>query len=120
MPEKLFTAVVLDVPRRIRFSNRAVLRQQQLENPLGLEEITKKKRAHAALIQWLWACLIDEDAKAFASPEDLAEVLPFPLPIERRVEMQGALLQAWEIANPSAEKKAASSAPSPSPASNSD
>lgn len=114
-----FTTVMLDAPRRIRFSNRSVLRVQQLDNPLGLEEITKKKRAHAALIQWLWACLIDDDAKAFATPEDLAESLPFPLPVEKRIEMQTALLQAWDLANPSAEKKSATSDQSRSPESNS-
>lgn len=109
---------MLDIPRNIRFSNRSIQRVGQLESPLSLAEISSENRGQAALIQWVWGCLFDQqDLKAFATPEDLADVLPFPIPVEQVVDIQKALLDAWNLANPVDEKKETSSAPSPSPAS---
>jgi hypothetical protein len=115
--QKIFTTVLLDTPRRIRFSNRAVQRVGELEKSLPLTDLRSSKRAQAAMVQWLWGCLIDDDAKAFATPEDLADVLPFPIPPARRDELMQGLLDAWNIAQPKTEKNADSSTPPPSPAS---
>lgn len=117
MSNALFTTVLLDVPRRIRFSNRAMQRVGELEKSLPLSDLRSGKRAQAAMVQWLWGCLIDEDAKAFASPEDLADALPFPIPQDRRSDMLTALLEAWNLAQPKTEKNADSSTPAHSPAS---
>ena len=109
---KLFTSVILDQPRRIRFGNRALCRHGSLDKPLSLEEFRKPARRVAVLSQWLWACLIDEDATAFATPEDLADAVDG----KDLSELLKALNEAIELARP---KNAESSTPSPSPASSS-
>jgi len=111
---QLFTTVILDQARRIRFSNRAIQRVGELPNPLSLTDLNKKGRQQAALMQWLWGCLVDEDAAAFATPADLADKLPCPLPEQKIKAMVRALYDAIELAQP---KNADSSTPSPSPAS---
>ena len=112
MSSKLFTTVVIDRPRRIRFGNRALYRHGSLDKPIGLEQFSKPARRLAVLSQWLWACLADDDANAFASPEDLAEAIEG----KDMAELVSALNAAIELAQP---KNADSSTPSPSPASSS-
>lgn len=111
---KLFTAVVIDVPRRLRFSNRAVYRVGTLDKPLALSDLSNRKRSQAALFQWVWACLDGDDAKAFETPEDLADAVKS----EQLPELYKALSEAIQLSQPS-EKNADSSTPSHSPASSS-
>lgn len=112
---KLYTTVVIDVPRRIRYGNRALYRHGTLDKPLGLEEFRKPQKRVAVLAQWLWACLADEDQNAFATPDDLAEA------IEGKdvVELVTALNDAIALAQPKTPKNGDSSTSSPSPASSS-
>lgn len=102
---KLFTTVLLDVPRRIRYSNRAHYRVGTLERPLPLRAIAEDGRSITALAQWIWA-MLDED-HPFKSPEDVAEVIT-------DANAQGlidGIQQAYDLAQP---KNEASSTPGPS------
>jgi hypothetical protein len=115
MEEKMFTTVMLDVPRRIRFSNRALYRVGNLERPLDLSDLRKPKRAFAALAQWLWACLDEPPDCPLRTPEDVAEAIR----PERIAELMTTLGDAIRMTQPKEEKNADSSTPSPSPASSS-
>ncbi len=109
MKNQFFTTVMLDKPRRIRYSNRALCRHQTLEKPLSLAELGKPKHNFAALCQWLWACQIEDDA--LATPEDVAEVIDR----ERILDILQTLVDAITADNKP--KNAEGSTPSPSPAS---
>lgn len=111
---ELFTKVVLDKPWRIRFSNRALYRIQTLDKPFDLPDIYKPKRTLAALSQWIWACLDEENP--FETPDQVAEVID----LNRVQEIVAALIQCVQLGQPKKNaKNADSSTPSPSPASSS-
>jgi hypothetical protein len=109
MKNQFFTTVMLDKPRRIRYSNRALCRHQTLDKPLALSELSKPKRNFATLCQWLWACQTEDDA--LESPEALADVIDR----EKIGELIEALVDA--ITAETKPKNAEGSTPSPSPAS---
>lgn len=111
MKNAMFTKVQIgDKAYPIRYSNRAAYRIGIQDKPTSLSDLRNKKRATAALIQWVWACLIDEGAAAFETPEDLAAaVSDGQLP-----DLFEALSQAIYLSTP---KNADSSTPAPSPAS---
>jgi hypothetical protein len=115
MSSKLFTGVVLDQPRRIRFTERSKALVSALKDPLDFPGYgnAKGRRARAALCQWLWAC-IDEKPNPFESWEDLAEFVTD----ERAPEQMKALGECIELGLPSKEaKNGDSSTQSHSPAS---
>lgn len=112
---EIFTKVVLDRPWRIRFSNRALYRIQTLDRPLDLTDVFKPKRTMAALSQWLWACMDEENP--FDTPEKVADVID----VRRINEIVEALVQCVNLGQPKKDaKNVVSSTPSPSPASSSD
>lgn len=108
-------AVTLDRERHIAFSQRALFRMGTLPSPFDFDDMQRPRKSYAALVAWLWACLVPADAADFASPEDLAaHVAP-----ERDVcrKLAGALADA--VNSGAHEKKASGSTPGPSPASSS-
>lgn len=111
MKNQFFTTVMLDKPRRIRFSNRALCRHQTLDKPIALAELGKAKRSFAALCQWLWACQIDDDQ--LESPDAVADAIDR----EKIGELMDALTDA--LVAESKPKNEQGSTPSPSPASSS-
>jgi hypothetical protein len=114
MSNAAFTAVVLDQPRRIRFSNRARLRMASLDKPFGIEDLSKPKKAFGALCAWLWACMYEADAPA--SPEDVADTLTDA----NTADAMRALFDCIKLGMPSPQSpKNDSGESAPSPASNS-
>ncbi len=112
----MFTTVMLDTPRKIRWSNRAKFRLGNLDKPLdfpGSGNAKKGPKFMAALSQWLWACLFEEHP--FATPEELSEYVSE----ENCGELHATLIQAITLAKPPEKdsKNEASSTPSPSHAS---
>jgi hypothetical protein len=99
--------VQLDRERHIEFSNLARYRMTTLERPFGLEELGDRRKAYGALVAWLWAALVPEDAADFAAPEAL---VPF-VPLARFSELVKALADTVKAATDDAEKNAAGSTP---------
>lgn len=112
--DKLFTKVLLDKPWRIRFSKRCFYRIQMLDRPLNITEIGTTDRSFAALCQWLWACLDEENP--FDTPEKIAEVID----LDRLPEIKKTLYDCVNLDEPKNQKNEISSTTSPSPASSSD
>lgn len=104
--------VTLDRERKIAFTNAARFRLGAAAVPFNFEDLRNPRRAFAALCTWVWACLVPEDAKDFATPEAVAEHVP----PERQAEVLGSLLKALEAASES-RKNGDGSTPKPSPAS---
>lgn len=96
---ELFTKVLLDRPWRIRFSNRSIYKVQTLERPLELREIDNPLRRIAAVSQWLWACLDEENP--FDTPEKLADVID----INRLGEITQALVDCILLDQPRKDEK---------------
>lgn len=65
--------VKLDRERTIEFTLAARWRMGQLTVPFALGDLSDRRRAHAAMIAWLWACLVETDAADFPTPESLIE-----------------------------------------------
>jgi hypothetical protein len=115
-PMKMFTTVLLDTPRKIRWSNRAKFRLGSLDKPLdlpGTGNARKGIKAITALSQWLWACLFEEHP--FTTPEELSEYVSE----DNFADLQATLIQCVNLGlqPPKDSKNADSSTPSPSPAS---
>lgn len=83
------------------FGPRAYFRMGTVDDPFDITDCTNPKRAHAATVSWLWACLSRQDADEFPEPEDLAEVIPF----DRLLECTKAFIKA--ITDYNATRKAA-------------
>jgi len=86
------------------FGTRAHFRMGTADKPFGITECGDPKRAHAATVSWLWACLSREEAEQFPEPEDLAEMIPF----DRMLECTKAFIKA--VADYNAARKAAKAA----------
>lgn len=100
---------------QFEFGARAFFRMGIAEHPFELTDCANPKRASAATITWLWACLCKDDAESFDQAEDLAALVP----IERLGECVKALGQA--VAAYNANRKAnmretAGATPAKSPA----
>ena len=73
----MHTVVIkLDRERSIAFSQRALFRMGSLPSPFEFSDLQKPRKSYAALVAWLWACLVPVDAADFATPEDLANHVP--------------------------------------------
>lgn len=72
------------------FGPRAYFRMGTVDHPFDITDCTNPKRAHAATVSWLWACLSKADAEYFEEPEDLASVIPF----DRLLECTKAFIKA--------------------------
>ena len=64
--------VTLDEERTIIYDNRAEFRMGSLDRPFSISDLRSKRRSWAALVAWIWACLSENDAADFQSPESLA------------------------------------------------
>lgn len=104
--------IQLDRERRIAFTNGARFRLGTAPTPFNFEDLRNSRKAYAALVTWVWACLVPEDAKDFPTPEALAEHIT----LERQGETLGALIKAIEAAADT-EKNGHGSTPKPSPSS---
>lgn len=85
-----------------------------LEKPFEFEDLSKPRKSYAALVAWLWACLVPADAADFPAPEDLAAHVPTEAEPCRK--LAAALADAVNKGTDS-EKNGNSSTPAPSPAS---
>jgi len=106
--------VALDKERRLVFDNRARYRLGTAPTPFSYADLSDKRRAYAALCAWIWACLVPEDARDFASPENVATFIG----TENQGAVTDALVKAIEAAAAS-EKNGHGSTPKPSPSSSS-
>lgn len=68
----LAAKVSLDRERVIIYDRRAEYRMGTLDKPFNVHDLRRNRRAYAALVAWLWACLSERDALDFPSPEHLA------------------------------------------------
>lgn len=116
MPTPSTFKVQLDRERSIAFTQRARFRMGTLPAPFEFGDLSKPRKAYAALIAWTWACLVPEDAADFPTPEDLAEYIPAEADAVRRVGK--ALADAINAAT-AEPKNASGSTPGPLPASSS-
>lgn len=57
------------------YNNRAEFRMGSLDRPFTVQDLRVKKKAWAALVAWVWACLSEKDAQEFSSPEQVAPLL---------------------------------------------
>jgi len=71
-------------------------------------------KSYAALVAWIWACLVPQDAADFPTPEDLANHVPIRGDVCRILANKLADAINAGTAEP---KNAGSSTPLPSPAS---
>lgn len=86
----------------LKFGPLAQIRVGSVDNPPGLDDIAKPRKARFALSVWVWACMERNDR--FRSYEDLAEHLDTPEQIEAAAR---ALSECLKESVPSAEKKEA-------------
>lgn len=106
--------VQLDRERSIAFTQRALFRMGTLPAPFEFGDLGKPRKSYAALVAWVWACLVPADAADFPTPEDLAVHVPVKGDVCRALAGQLADAINAGTAEP---KNAASSTPPPSPAS---
>lgn len=92
------------------FGARAHFRMGTADQPFELTDCSNAKRAHAATVTWLWACLCRHEADDFPEPEDLAEMIPF----DRLLECTKAFIKA--ITDYNAARKVAKKAEAAKPA----
>lgn len=64
--------VELDQERTITYNERAEFRMGSLDRPFTVADLRVRRRSWAALVAWTWACLSEQDAADFPSPESLA------------------------------------------------
>lgn len=100
-----FTITLGDDVLAFEFGARAHFRMGTADHPFDLTDCGNPKRAHAATVSWLWACLSREDAAVYENPEDLAEAIP----LNRMLECTKALIKA--IADYNASRKEANDGP---------
>jgi hypothetical protein len=84
----------------LKFGPLSHIRVGSVENPPGLDDLSKPRRARYALCVWLWACMERNDR--FRTHEDIAEFLDTNEQIE---DAMRALLECMKESLPSAEKK---------------
>ena len=92
-PSKL----TLDKERTIVYDNRAEFRMGSLDRPFELSDLRTRRKAWAALVAWVWACLSEADAPDFPSPEKVAPFLETPEAVNAAFE---ALVQTHTAAQP--------------------
>jgi len=114
MPTPVTFKVQLDRERSIAFTQRALFRMGTLPAPFEFGDLSKPRKAYAALVAWTWACLVPEDAADFPSPEDLAGHIPVKSEVVRQIG--NALADAVNAAT-AEPKNASGSTPGSSPAS---
>jgi hypothetical protein len=112
----LFTKVILGGKAvKIRCSNRSYLKVGTLDRPLSLTDLGNRKRGFAALCQWLWACIDDEDT-TLTSPELVADAID----LAKLDEVRDTLIDCIRMSQPDTKaKNESSSTPAPLPASSS-
>jgi hypothetical protein len=108
MPLAKPITVTLDRKRKFQWSNAARYRVGCLK--------LKPDGSYATLVATLWACLVPDDARDFASPEHLALILPDDR-LEEFAELCSRLVD--QMKGPE-EKNGDGSTPAPSPASSSE
>lgn len=96
--------VQLDRERTVTFDTRAEFRMGSLERPFAVCDLNNRRRAWAALVAWTWACLVDQDASDFPTPEALAPHLKEPAAIDSAF---AAFLETYSAAQPSDSKNTA-------------
>lgn len=96
--------VVLDCERTITYDNRAEFRMGSLDRPFTVGDLSNKRRSWAALVAWTWACICDDDAAEFPTPESLADSMKEPEVLRRAIE---AFAETYKAANLPASKNAA-------------
>lgn len=69
---------MLDCERSMTYDTRAEFRMGSLDRPFGVGDLSNRRRSWAALVAWTWACLCDDDAAEFQTPESLAAVMQSP------------------------------------------
>lgn len=104
--------VTLDQVRRLEFTGLARYRLGSLERTFDFDDLKDRRRGFAALVAWVWACLVPEDAKAFPTPEALAPHIT----IANQADVMQALFKAIAAAGEN-EKNGRGSTPKPSPTS---
>lgn len=107
-------SITLDRPRQIAFTQRALFRMGSLPAPFEFDDLQRPRKSYAALVAWVWACLVPADAADFPAPEDLAAHIPPQREVCRQLASQ--LAEAIN-AGSSEQKNAPSSTPGTSPAS---
>lgn len=95
--------VEIDQDRTITYDNRAEFRMGSLERPFTVHDLRNKRRSWAALVAWVWACLVDSDAIDFPSPESLAPHLQDKDIVAKAFE---AFLETYLAAQPDPAKNA--------------
>ena len=105
--------IVLDKERRIAFTQRTLFRMGSLDKPFEFDDLQKPRKSYAALVAWIWACLVPEDAADFATPEDLS----VHIPADRSICQKLASAFADAVNAGAATKNDQSSTPGTSPAS---
>jgi hypothetical protein len=112
----MFTTVMLDQPRRIRYRpGLAQYRLGEIKKPLPLSALKNGRKFLTALCQWVWVVL-DED-HSFESPEALADIIS-EMPVDKQVELASGVIDCLNLYKPPADlKKADGANGSPSPAS---
>ena len=99
----LFTTVLLDKPRRIRFRpGIARYRFGTIKKPLELSALSKPETFNTALCQWLFA-VIDEDCE-LDSPESVAEAIENKS-VDELVEIMRTLIDCVNMYKAPAESK---------------
>lgn len=78
MTEAKQITLVLDKERTLIYNNRAEYRMGTLERPFAVQDLRVKRRAWAALVAWVWACLSERDALDLTTPEAVALLLDKP------------------------------------------
>jgi hypothetical protein len=114
---RLFWTVILDQPRKIRFSNAAIYQLQSQPGGFDFADLSNKRKQVASIIQLVWAMLCDGDE--LPRPQDVAEVMPLS-DGARMGEISRAVSEAVEYAQKKDETKNASPGPSPTPGSTAD
>ena len=112
----MFTTVMLDQPRRIRYRpGLAQYRLGEIKKALPLSALKDGKKFLTALCQWSWVLLDEENS--FNSPEDLADIVA-EMALAKQIELANGIIECVGLYKPPAESKKADGATgSPSPAS---
>lgn len=97
------TTVTLDRSRQIAFTQRALFRMGSLATPFEFGDLQKPGKSYAALVAWLWACLVPADATDFPAPEDLAMHVPAKRDVCRQLAI--ALAEAVNAGTAESESK---------------
>jgi hypothetical protein len=85
--------LVLDAPRILVYDTRAEYRMGSLERPFVVQDFRIKKRAWAALVAWVWACLSEKDERHFPTPESVAPFLKTQSAVDDAMK---AFFETWD------------------------